>query len=626
MADLFLSYKSEDRARVKPLVEALSADGLTVWWDAHIDAGTEWRKAIQIELDSAKCVLVIWTKRSVGPEGHFVRDEATRAQRRGVYLPVLFDKVELPLGFGETQALPLNGWKGDRADSRYEAVLAAAQAVVAGARRPMGTRPMTARPVLGRRTVIGGSAALGALALGGTGWWLAPRGGIRIDSIAVLPFANLSGDPAKAYFSDGIAEELRGALARIAGLKVAARASSETVGGGDIREAASKLDVAHVLTGSVRKGDGIIRVAAQLVDGRDGLEKWSESYDRLEGDAIKLQMGIAESVANALRLTLGTAKAMLGGTTSPAAYDAYLRGLAIRTINAEAFRARLAAFEAAIAADPNFAAAHANRAFWMGIVAGEASPQMSAALLAGGRVASARAIALAPTLPLGYVALGRIQQTAVDIRGADASYRKALSLPGVMARDLSTVAGFQSYLGRGTEALALADQAISLDPLNPGPVRRRIDVLYRNRQYRETLAATATYERANPDAPSNPYLTAMALIFSGDPRAALPVAARSEEPWVRYTCEAIAFAKLGNRARSDQALAALKAVDDGSIYQLVEIHAMRGEIEPAFAELVRAVQARDPGLIELKADAAVDPLRGDPRFAAIVAKLGFPTV
>ena len=109
MADLFVSYKSEDRARVKPLVDALEADGLSVWWDAHIEGGAGWRQRIEQELSSARCVLVAWTKRSAGPEGEFVHDEATRAKRRGVYLPVLLEKVELPLGFGEKQALPLIG-------------------------------------------------------------------------------------------------------------------------------------------------------------------------------------------------------------------------------------------------------------------------------------------------------------------------------------------------------------------------------------------------------------------------------------------------------------------------------------------------------------------------------------
>ena len=125
--DVFVSYKAEDRKRVRPLVEALQSEGYGVWWDEQIGGGSAWRQAIETELNAAKCVLVIWSNRSVGPDGTFVQDEATRAQQRHVYVPVLIDKVHLPLGFGETQALPLIGWRGDRSDPRYQAVLTAVQ-------------------------------------------------------------------------------------------------------------------------------------------------------------------------------------------------------------------------------------------------------------------------------------------------------------------------------------------------------------------------------------------------------------------------------------------------------------------------------------------------------------------
>ena len=130
MADVFVSYKAEDRGRIRPLIQALEADGLTVWWDAQLEGGEAWREAIAEQLDSAPCVLVVWSKRSVGPEGRFVRDEAARAQRRGTYLPVAIDKVQPPLGFGELQAIPLTGWKGVRSDTRYQAVNMAAHAML----------------------------------------------------------------------------------------------------------------------------------------------------------------------------------------------------------------------------------------------------------------------------------------------------------------------------------------------------------------------------------------------------------------------------------------------------------------------------------------------------------------
>src|SRR5215212_9186426 len=105
MSDVFVSYKAEDRRRVRPLVEALQAEGFSVWWDVQIGGGAAWRHAIEAELNLAKCVIVIWSKRSASLEGEFVQDEATRAKVRRVYVPVLIDKVHLPLGFGENPGL-----------------------------------------------------------------------------------------------------------------------------------------------------------------------------------------------------------------------------------------------------------------------------------------------------------------------------------------------------------------------------------------------------------------------------------------------------------------------------------------------------------------------------------------
>ena len=134
--DVFLSYKAEDRARLSPLVAALEAEGFIVWWDARIGGGANWRDDIQEHLDAARCVIVAWTKRSIGREGNFVRDEATRAQRRGIYLPIRLDPIEPPLGFGEVQAISLKGWRGDRSDPRFTALVNAIHACISGEHGP----------------------------------------------------------------------------------------------------------------------------------------------------------------------------------------------------------------------------------------------------------------------------------------------------------------------------------------------------------------------------------------------------------------------------------------------------------------------------------------------------------
>src|SRR5258708_39161119 len=119
MSDVFISYKAEDRRRVQPLVEALQSEELSVWWDEHIGAGDAWRETIEHQLDDARSVIVHWSKRSVGPAGKFVRDEASRAQRRSTYVPVLIDPVEPPLGFAEGQATSLRGRHVDRSAPHY---------------------------------------------------------------------------------------------------------------------------------------------------------------------------------------------------------------------------------------------------------------------------------------------------------------------------------------------------------------------------------------------------------------------------------------------------------------------------------------------------------------------------
>ena len=140
MTDIFISYKREDEARVAPIMEGLRGAGLSVWWDRDIAGGASWRQSIHEQLETARCVIVVWSETSVGPLGEFVQDEAGRAKARGVLLPVRIDHITEPLGFGEIQSLDLVDWRGNPKDLRFQNLIAAAKAVVAGGPRP---RPMT---------------------------------------------------------------------------------------------------------------------------------------------------------------------------------------------------------------------------------------------------------------------------------------------------------------------------------------------------------------------------------------------------------------------------------------------------------------------------------------------------
>ena len=634
MSDVFVSYKAEDRRRIKPLVEALQAEGFSVWWDEQIGGGAAWRQAIETELNAAKCVIVIWSTRSVGPDGTFVQDEATRAQQRHVYVPVLIDKVHLPLGFGETQALPLTGWKGKRDDPRYEAVLAAVRRNVGGKRRPAS--PAAPHAHVDRRTVIVGAAA-GAAAVAGVGAWslFKPSPADASASIAVLPFSNLSGDPAQAYFSDGIAEEIRSALARVAGLKVAGSTSSEAVRQDDAQTAAKKLGVTSILTGSVRQSPSTIRVSAELIDGRTGMDRWSQDYDRSPGDAIKIQTDIAENVASALSAALGgavRAAATVGGTQNPEAQRLYMQALATSKgpPSKQLLEQGLRLLDSAIALDSNYADAYALKAG--ALVAYGNSYAQSSQALAQNRAQALQtaqvAIRLSPDLGSAHRALFSVYSSNLQMADAYAEITRARELAPGDSRTLAAYALFMGQtLGRTDEGLSLMEQAIAMDPLNPGPQTNRQLLLFLARRYAEAVSYGKQLLQGQPNF-ERAVGVADALVMLGKfDEAQNYLNQAPSDSWQTMEGRAVLQARSGDRAGAQATLARFqKAFSDAGSTQYAEIYAQLGEKDQAFAALDRAFAIKDGGLLAVRLHPFLDPLRSDPRYATLVQKLNFPSV
>ena len=632
MSDVFVSYKAEDRRRVQPLVEALEADGLTVWWDAHIGGGDAWRETIQEHLDAARCVIVIWSKRSIGPEGRFVRDEAGRAQRRGVYLPIRIDAVEPPLGFGETQALPLRNWRGDRSDARYRAVHRAVHAIIAGETHD-GVIPLAHEHGVDRRLVIGGGTA--AVAAAGIGGWFLfkPSSAAAAGSIAVLPFANLSSDPNQAYFSDGLAEELRSALSR-AGLEVVGRTSSEAVKNADAETASRKLGVANILTGSVRRSPSTIRVNATLIKGSDGLQRWSQEYDRKPGDELTIQSDIAQNVAEALSVTLGkAAKAALtlGGTSNAAAQDLYLKANAVlRTDDSEAgYRQAIGLLDSATTLDPKFANAFALKSLALNFMTGSTTGAGSFdSGYAQAAMFARQAIALAPTLAAGHTALATVYQFQLNLPGALEEYRKAAAFPDITVLALLQEVIFLTRMGAFSTALEISRRAEKKDPLNNVAFGREGYVLAYWRRYSEAIAPLQKATQLAPTVSRNH--TALGFCWAQLGKVAQAEAEYRKAPAddiYRLTGEAVLFDRQGNRAASNEAVQrAQKVFGEAASYQYAEIYAQRGDKEGAFAALDRAWAIHDPGLTTLRVDPYLDPLRGDPRLKAMEKRLNFPAV
>ena len=349
MADVFVSYTRDDRNIARQFAMGLEREGFTVWWDQAIHAGEAFDRTTEHALAQARAVVVLWSERSV--KSDWVRAEATEARATRRLVPVMIEPCKRPVIFELVHTADLTGWSGDATDARWRTLIDDLRSTIGQARDEPG--PAQQDPVAtkaSRRGVRPGVAlgiAAGLLAVAGLVYWTQfPRSGnltptAATDSppaapvtqtgvtLAVLPFANLSADPAQEYFSDGLTEEILNQLARIPALRLTGRTSSFSFKGKneDLRQIGAKLGVANLLEGSVRKDGDRLRVTAQLVRAEDGTQQWSKTYDRSLSGLFAVQDEIAKDVAQALsvKLDVGTLNRAQGGTTNAEAYDRYLQ-------------------------------------------------------------------------------------------------------------------------------------------------------------------------------------------------------------------------------------------------------------------------------------------------------------
>ena len=445
------------------------------------------------------------------------------------------------------------------------------------------------------------------------------------NSIAVLPFVDMSPAKDQEYFSDGITEELLNLLAKVPQLQVTARTSSFSFKGKElgIKEIAKTLSVAHILEGSVRKSGNQVRITAQLINASTDKHLWSETYDRNLDDVFAIQDEIAGKVVDELKVTLLGA-APKARTTDPKAYSLYLQAVQLgRQATAEAFPKSDALYRQALAIDPRYAPA------WNGLSRNSVS-EMQIGLLsnqegyARAREAVTKALAIDPEYAPAHARLGRIAMDGDgDLVSAAKHFERALSLDPADLDVLRNAAVLLSNLGRVDQALELETAIIRRDPVN-------VDALF-NLGYYQRMAgryddAIASYRTVLSLSPGNGgarYNLGIALLLKGDATGALAeIEQETSENW-RMIGLPMAYHALGRKAESDQALTTLVGkYEKDSAENIAYVYAFRDQADKAFEWLDKAVEYKDPGLSEIVTESLFKNIRSDPRLPPLLRKIG----
>jgi TolB-like protein/Flp pilus assembly protein TadD len=459
---------------------------------------------------------------------------------------------------------------------------------------------------------------------------------IPAKSIAVLPLVNDSGDKDQQYFSDGLSEDFINALSQFAGLKVIGRNSAFQFRNteDDAQTIGTKLGVAHLLEGSVRRQGDIVRISAELINTKDASTLWSQHYDRPYKDLFALQDDITHAVASALQAKLLESGGSVVQSDRPpsgnlTAYTAYLQGKFYAARNTEAdLRQAITQYQAAIQADPRYAKSYAALSdTWTTLASSFLSGSEAQQAYAKARAAANTALALEPQLAVAHDAYGTLLIRAdFDWAGAQVEFQRATQLSPEGA-SLFQTGTLLATLGDPEQALRLNQHALTTDPLNAYWYYWQSAYLSSLGRLDEAAVAIHKAIELQPAAVAYHEKLAIIEIQRGDAQAAL-AAAQAEPAGGGWQEIALALArKIGpDRAVADAALKHLTDTQaDAAPYQIAEVYALRRDPDNMFKWLDRAWASRDPGIGYLLYDPLILRYQHDPRFAAFCRKVGLPT-
>jgi TolB-like protein/Tfp pilus assembly protein PilF/tRNA A-37 threonylcarbamoyl transferase component Bud32 len=457
-------------------------------------------------------------------------------------------------------------------------------------------------------------------------------------SIAVLPFANLGGDPDNEYFSDGLAEDIIDALTQVPGLRVMARTSAFAFRGKeqDVRKIGAELNVAHILEGSVRRAGSRLRVTAQLVKASDGYHLWSQRFDRELTDVFAIQDEISRAIVEKLRVRLAGDRPLVKRyTESPAAYDLCLRArYHLLKMTQEGRAAGRRCCEQAIALDAAYtmayvvlAESHLWSAFWGSTDPREAFPRAKAAAL--------EALRLDDAIADAHSALGTVLGSGeLDWRGAEREFRRALELSPSSAAVRYDYAWcyamwFLFPLGRAEEALGEMRRALELDPLDPFYNMLVGYLLHSTRQLEPAVAQLKRAIALDPSFFFAYWFLSSTYLLSGQLEEAVAAAEQANRLSGRHplTMGALgaAYGQTGRTAESRQILEELIARRRSTYVPasaLAFAYAGVGEPDQSLTWMERAIEERDPIIVTgLKSAPTYDRVRAHPAYPALLRKM-----
>lgn len=446
-------------------------------------------------------------------------------------------------------------------------------------------------------------------------------------SIAVLPFVDMSPERNQEYFSDGISEELLNLLAKIPELRVVARTSAFSYKGKSVSvtQIGQELNVAYVLEGSVRKADQNVRITAQLIEARSDTHVFSETYDITLDNIFAVQDEIAEKIVESLRITL-LSEVPKVKEVDPAAYELFLKGWFLNgKVGKENLEKAVNLLEQSTRIDSAYAPA------WVSLgVAYRNQAQYGYRDLHKGtaqaRRAIERALAVDPMLANAWAKLALIHLSHDwDFDAADVSMQRALDLEPNNNSVLSSAARLAMALGRFEEAIRLRRKSLELEPLGLGNrLMLGWDLMFSGQTEEAEVGLRQLLELDNRY-PIGHLLLGQVLLLQDRPGEALiEMNLEGEEEWNQFGT-VLALDSLG---RHDEAVEAtnkfIERYGEVWLYQVAVIYAYRDEADAAYDWLDRAYQERDSGMILLLADPFFANIREDPRWNALLARMGLP--